>query len=1058
MLRMTSCVPVLLLLLLIQCLGTTVNHYNSVVRCPELRRSETNLKLVLLLATDLTFSGPPSVGVNMTSSPPLHLRYAYLRHQKSILRERFLCRCVEMKVIPRGARLKFSLAARPSDSVTPAAIQQALDDASSNILVNMLKDSSKDRILKKQQLDNLRSSLAESHSKERVDIFIGDIRKEYQSTLAQLQKTHWDKLTRLSVEKAEGVTDFDTNTFQGSMTLKTRHFRPPSANEPVAAGVNQRESTRSKRLHRRRGRRKRKTQHSHNSLEGKQYVPTEEEKKRFDPIILVDGLKLTENQKAVARLPDGFCPTPKDPIDVSDQMIGSYAWAERMRWKQYHFRKAREEGREIQNGEFTKMPWYKPTEKTAPKGDAALECFLASCIRDFTNPQKRRRIKDNMTRGQRQGLAELKLLPQTHGAACRYADKTGTTVVTSIQDDERTILGTLNDSQQYDILDSDPVPETIKAVKDWTRKWTGCLQKDIADYVLQVEDSHPAKVKPLIKTHKPAPFPYRMLLSGSGTPIQPLSKVIQTAISHLTNHLPYQIIDTKAFLQKIERIKLHCTPLPPSACLAVCDVVALYPSVDNTMGVPAVKRMLTEHPSPTDIPNQCIVDALEIALNKNACSYVDTDGVTTYAAPNHGTAMGPCHAPDYVDVFMGELDEKLVHTSPVPLLSSVMAASDTVKTSDLDWSRYRDDGFAVLPDNSRVGEFEQHLQNLHPEGIQWTVSHGKDANYLDVRLHITDDGNLETDVFSKNSNSYLPPYSCHPPSVFKGLGVGVGRRLRMICSDDNNLEQRILEYAKYFTLSGWKWSRALHELRKGAAKPRHAILNNQTKKQKNKIAWVTKYDPRVPSKCAIINENIHMLYSNPDNKDIFPRKCIIAADRRRRNLGEIYKPTVPRLQSRDVQPEKKGFFPCNKKCDTCKHSEQVTEFRCPWDGRCWQVRDHITCDTKNVIYVLKCCVHPDVWYVGSTTNLKRRWGNHKSDIKLKKLTKCRMAHHVHNVEHPDDLTFSFLKIFPVERVHQEARLLEREIFWQANLGTLISGLNERQDWKAALKYRVQYRS
>ena len=28
--------------------------------------------------------------------------------------------------------------------------------------------------------------------------------------------------------------------------------------------------------------------------------------------------------------------------------------------------------------------------------------------------------------------------------------------------------------------------------------------------------------------------------------------------------------------------------------------------------------------------------------------------------PNSGTAMGPCHSFDYVDCFMGELDDKLV--------------------------------------------------------------------------------------------------------------------------------------------------------------------------------------------------------------------------------------------------------------------------------------------------------------------------------------------------------------------------------------------------------------
>ena len=62
--------------------------------------------------------------------------------------------------------------------------------------------------------------------------------------------------------------------------------------------------------------------------------------------------------------------------------------------------------------------------------------------------------------------------------------------------------------------------------------------------------------------------------------------------------------------------------------------------------------------------------------------------------------------------------------------------------------------------------------------------------------------------FSKNAHNYLSPQSCHPPSVFKGLVIGMGRKLRMICSDDDDLEQRIIEYTKYLVASGWEWDKA----------------------------------------------------------------------------------------------------------------------------------------------------------------------------------------------------------------------------------------------------------
>lgn len=45
------------------------------------------------------------------------------------------------------------------------------------------------------------------------------------------------------------------------------------------------------------------------------------------------------------------------------------------------------------------------------------------------------------------------------------------------------------------------------------------------------------------------------------------------------------------------------------------------------------------------------------------------------ATPNKGTSMGPCHACDYVDVFTGELDEKLVNTATVSLLTSIASTA-----------------------------------------------------------------------------------------------------------------------------------------------------------------------------------------------------------------------------------------------------------------------------------------------------------------------------------------------------------------------------------------------
>ena len=163
--------------------------------------------------------------------------------------------------------------------------------------------------------------------------------------------------------------------------------------------------------------------------------------------------------------------------------------------------------------------------------------------------------------------------------------------------------------------------------------------------------------------------------------------------------------------------------------------------------------------------------------------------------------MGPNHACDYVDMFLSELDRKLVSTCPVPLLSSLLPHHLQEQYRYLDWSWFRDDGFAILLDSEHLQPFTDCLQSLHLPNIKWTVSHGKTAAYLDVSLSLKD-GKIITDVFSKHNHSYLLPSSCHSPAVFKGFVQGIGTRLHMICSEDEDLDRRLEEYGRHLSPDG----------------------------------------------------------------------------------------------------------------------------------------------------------------------------------------------------------------------------------------------------------------
>ena len=76
----------------------------------------------------------------------------------------------------------------------------------------------------------------------------------------------------------------------------------------------------------------------------------------------------------------------------------------------------------------------------------------------------------------------------------------------------------------------------------------------------------------------------------------------------------------------------------------------------------------------------------------------------------------------------------------------------------------------------------------------------------------------------------------------------------------------------------------------------------------------------------------------------------------------------------------------------------------------------------------------------------------------RKEKKCRLTQHVLRLQHPADVDMNFLEIYAVEAVEREEDLLRREIFWQANFGTMFkgSGLNFRKDLNTVLKRRVEF--
>jgi hypothetical protein len=164
-----------------------------------------------------------------------------------------------------------------------------------------------------------------------------------------------------------------------------------------------------------------------------------------------------------------------------------------------------------------------------------------------------------------------------------------------------------------------------------------------------------------------------------------------------------------------------------------------------------------------DMPVKCIIEALEICLNRNCSTYQGK-----YWLQNDGTAMGPKNSCSYVDIVAEYVDNKVLDSKTTyPELHS--------------WFRFRDDTFVLRRGTvERLNMFfilSTLLINIYNLLWTWVGSH-----YIFLDLLITIKGNsLVTSAYSKPTDAhlYLDAKSCHPRSQILGIAKGAALRIRI---------------------------------------------------------------------------------------------------------------------------------------------------------------------------------------------------------------------------------------------------------------------------------------
>ena len=144
-------------------------------------------------------------------------------------------------------------------------------------------------------------------------------------------------------------------------------------------------------------------------------------------------------------------------------------------------------------------------------------------------------------------------------------------------------------------------------------------------------------------------------------------------------------------------------------------------------------------------------------------------------------------------------------------------------------------------------------------------------------------------------------------------------------------------------------------------------------------------------------------------------------------------PTIPNSSEAGVKK-------CGKTCIICRqHLVEGSHFHSAVTGEKFTIRQQMTCDTSNIIYLLYCARCDKSQYVGETQNtLKTRFYLHRSHISHNKGT------HVTRHFNTGKCTLLDMRCKPIEKEFSDDphRRLQREEFWKGKLHTAFpEGLN-----------------
>ncbi|XP_033103422.1 uncharacterized protein LOC117106179, partial [Anneissia japonica] len=294
-----------------------------------------------------------------------------------------------------------------------------------------------------------------------------------------------------------------------------------------------------------------------------------------------------------------------------------------------------------------------------------------------------------------------------------------------------------------------------------------------------------------------------------------------------------------------------------------------------------------------------------------------------------GTAMGTKMAPCYANIFMAELEDRLLaNSNPKPSY----------------YCRYIDDIFFIWEHGiDKLNEFERFANNFHPR-IEFTInSSSSNISFLDVSVHLKN-GIISTSVHHKptDNHRYLDFNSSHHISLKKSLIYSQCLHIKRICSTPSEYQSELARLTSKFLASNYPISLIKSAISKTSTKSRTDFLTYTPKSNNDRIPMIFDYSPNLEPLANTLRKDILSLKQDPTIEPLFCNPPVLAR-RQPPNLKSLITSSELPTTTRDH-----GNTTCQKaRCQLCKFINTDHTFSPP--GTTYSIHPPAAnCDTSNI--------------------------------------------------------------------------------------------------------------